>query len=171
MEQRRGAAGWNSPATSTVDQKLHSHQHPFSNSGGRKKLGETGGQSMLWPYKSQTVDWMEGSDGNGKWLHSLRPAVFDRQSFMVRWRWSNGCNTLIYSSCKTDRKQKSNLLWSILFLENCYRFALRSCCMEVFGVDGGLGGLVYSLRYITPNYLLSCFRIEMRYFTVPHFNL
>lgn len=26
---------------------------------------------------------MEGSDENGKWLHSLRPALFDRQGFMV----------------------------------------------------------------------------------------
>lgn len=26
---------------------------------------------------------MEGSDENGKWLPSLRPAVLDRQGFMV----------------------------------------------------------------------------------------
>ena len=69
----------------------------------------------LWPYKSQTVDWAQGRDGNGKWSHSLRPAVFDGQGFTVGWRWSNGCNTLIYSSCKIDRKQNGNLLWSVLF--------------------------------------------------------
>lgn len=40
---------------------------------------------MLWPYKSQTVDLMEGSDGNRKWLHSLRPAVFDGLLKMKQW--------------------------------------------------------------------------------------
>lgn len=37
VEQRQRAAGPNSPATSNVYQKLHSHQQPHSNSRGRTK--------------------------------------------------------------------------------------------------------------------------------------
>lgn len=82
MEQRRGAAGRNSSATSNVYQKLHSQRQTKLGQRG-KKFVEKEGQRVLWPHKSQTVDRMEGSDENGKWSHSLRPAVFDRRGFMV----------------------------------------------------------------------------------------
>lgn len=57
---------------------------------------ETEGQCELRSHKSQILDRTEGSDGNGKWLYSLRPAVFHRQGFMVHYGEGMGV-TLIYS--------------------------------------------------------------------------
>lgn len=97
----------------------HTSNPPLTVAG--KKISGNRRTQCAAAYKSQTVDRMEGRDGNRKWPHLSRPAVFDRQGFTVCWRWRDGCYTLICTRCNDWRQQKYNFLLfsltqSILFL-------------------------------------------------------
>lgn len=69
VEQRRGAAGPNSPATSNVYQKLHSHQQPHSNSRGRRKK----------------------NSGNRRTVSALAIQITEQIGWRAAMKMGNGC--------------------------------------------------------------------------------